>query len=366
MPSGKPKATSTTRSGGLSYSGLSDNGIAGSRAGYEHFPDNDTYICFLAPVVSARGGVYRLCRLAAQVVSTAAHAHRAPGSLTTIEWNPRSGKTEIVHRLHSHDAELGVGTVAGIGDLSVLSLEERAHIALYMEERFAIATRDGRLPRTGPGPGADAGHGVPRVDFGGPRPTELGYNFRRPEPPSHTDEPPRSRPLSFKRDQKFFDMYSVVIGALVLIMVAIFVLAMKMSDLTQGLYTAETAEYQAAVAERLRPFGQVYLPGEEQQAAAPQVAAAPSAEPVATSLSGPQVYNEACIACHGSGIGGAPTLTDSANWQPRIAQGLETLRVHAIDGFTGQAGYMPPKGARLDLSDQEVYDAIDYMLAEIP
>ena len=172
--------------------------------------------------------------------------------------------------------------------------------------------------------------------------------------------------MSFKRDQKFFDLYSLVIGVLALIMVAIFVLAAKMSDLTQGLYTAQTDEYQAAVSERLRPFGQVYLPGEEQQAAAPQVAAAPAVEPVETSLSGPQVYNEACIACHGSGIGGAPTLTDSADWEPRIAQGLDTLRLHAIEGYTGQAGYMPPKGARLDLSDQEVYDAIDYMLAEIP
>ena len=172
--------------------------------------------------------------------------------------------------------------------------------------------------------------------------------------------------MSFKRDQKFFDLYSLVIGILALIMLAIFVLAMNMSSLTQGLYTAQTEEYQAKVAERLRPFGNVYLPGEEQAAAAPQVMAAPAAEPVATSLSGPQVYNEACIACHGAGIAGAPTLTDSENWAPRIEQGLDVLRQHAIEGYTGSAGYMPPKGARLDLSDQEVYDAIDYMLGELP
>ena len=65
-------------------------------------------------------------------------AHRAPGSLTTIEWNPRTGRTEIVHRLHSHDAELGVGTIIGEPRLSTLSIEGRAHIALYVEERFAI------------------------------------------------------------------------------------------------------------------------------------------------------------------------------------------------------------------------------------
>ena len=172
--------------------------------------------------------------------------------------------------------------------------------------------------------------------------------------------------MSFKRDQKFFDLYSLTIGALALVMIAIFILAMRMSSLTQGLYTSETEEYREAVAERLKPFGDVYLPGEEQAAAAPQVAEAASVEPVETTLSGPQVYNEACIACHGAGIGGAPTLADAANWEPRIAQGLDTLRVHAVEGYTGQAGYMPPKGGRLDLSDQEVYDAIDYMLGEIP
>ena len=172
--------------------------------------------------------------------------------------------------------------------------------------------------------------------------------------------------MSFKRDQKFFDLYSLTIGALALVMIAIFILAMRMSSLTQGLYTSETEEYREAVAERLKPFGDVYLPGEEQAAAAPQVAEAASVEPVETTLSGPQVYNEACIACHGAGIGGAPTLADAANWEPRIAQGMDTLRVHAVEGYTGQAGYMPPKGGRLDLSDQEVYDAIDYMLGELP
>jgi hypothetical protein len=69
-----------------------------------------------------------------------AAAHRSPGSLSTIKWNPSSGKTEIVHRLHSHDAELGVAAALGIPDLTVLDLEGRANIALYVETRFRIAT----------------------------------------------------------------------------------------------------------------------------------------------------------------------------------------------------------------------------------
>lgn len=84
-------------------------------------------------------------------------AHRAPGSLSTIEYNPRTDRTEIVHRLHSHDAELGIGTMLEMPDLSVLSLEGRAWIALYVEEHFRIESEDGpvRLSMVGADLAAD-------------------------------------------------------------------------------------------------------------------------------------------------------------------------------------------------------------------
>lgn len=167
------------------------------------------------------------------------------------------------------------------------------------------------------------------------------------------------------RDQKFFDMYSLVIGVLAAVALAILVLAMKMSDLTQGIYTRDTAEYQMAVAERIRPVGQVYLPGEEQEAGAPVVEAAAEPEPVATSMTGPQVYNTACLACHATGVGGAPIVGDAAQWTDRIARGIDALYDGAINGFDGDAPTpMLPKGGRVDLSDQEVRDAVDYMVAE--
>ena len=166
------------------------------------------------------------------------------------------------------------------------------------------------------------------------------------------------------RDQKFFDMYSLVIGVLAAVTIGILVLAINVSEKTQTVFTQESAEYQAAVAERIRPVGQVYLPGEEQQAAAPVVETAAEPEPVATTMTGPQVYNSACIACHGSGVGGAPIVGDSAQWTDRIAQGMDTLSKHALEGFTGSAGYMPPKGGRLDLSDDEVIGAVEYMAGE--
>jgi cytochrome c5 len=166
------------------------------------------------------------------------------------------------------------------------------------------------------------------------------------------------------RDQKFFDMYSLVIGALAIAALGIFVLAMKISDNTQGVYTRESAEYQGAVAARIRPFGEVYMPGEEDAAAAPLAETVAEPEPVAAALSGPQVYNSACLACHGAGIGGAPVLGDAEAWAPRIAQGMDVLKEHAIKGYQGSAGYMPAKGGRTDLSDEEVANAVEYMAAE--
>jgi cytochrome c5 len=164
-------------------------------------------------------------------------------------------------------------------------------------------------------------------------------------------------------DQKFFDIYSIVVGALAVFAFFIFILATRMSDATQGQYTRESAEYAAAVRERIAPIGNVYRPGDEEMAAASLVEPAP-AEPVAAALTGPQVYNQACLACHGAGIGGAPVLGDVDAWTARIAQGMETLTDHAVNGYQGNVGYMPAKGGRADLSDEEVANAVVYMVEE--
>lgn len=187
-----------------------------------------------------------------------------------------------------------------------------------------------------------------------------------------------------KRDQKFLDTYYIVIGALAAVAIAILVLAMKMSDRTQRAYERDTSEYQAAVADRIRPFGAIYLPGEEQTAVAPVVVAAGTAAPVAPATSGPQgdnvdtpepvatatsgqdVYDSACQMCHGSGAAGAPIPGDTAAWTSRIAQGVDVLHDHAINGYMGSAGFMPPKGARADLSDDEVRAAVIYMTSDTP
>ena len=69
--------------------------------------------------------------------------------------------------------------------------------------------------------------------------------------------------------------------------------------------------------------------------------------------------------CHGAGVGGAPVLEDAEQWAARIAQGNEVLYQNAIQGYIGEDGFMPPKGARMDLSDDEIRAAVDYMVSEV-
>ena len=96
------------------------------------------------------------------------------------------------------------------------------------------------------------------------------------------------------------------------------------------MFAADARDFQASAEERIKPLSQYYLPGEEHGAPEPVVESAEAVAPVATVLTGPQVYNEACIACHGNGIGGAPKFGDAEAWAPRIDQGIAVLREHAI------------------------------------
>ena len=148
-----------------------------------------------------------------------------------------------------------------------------------------------------------------------------------------------------------------------------------------------TEEQRAAILERIAPVGEVCLQGEtcgglpktaaasKPMAPAPAAsvaAAAPEAAGAATSnaaiamadapaIDGEAVYNQACMACHASGAGGAPRVGDIDAWSPRIAKGIEALHGSGINGVAGTL--MMAKGGRMDLSDQEVMAAVDYMVA---
>ena len=79
------------------------------------------------------------------------------------------------------------------------------------------------------------------------------------------------------------------------------------------------------------------------------------------SKTGEQVYEAACAVCHSAGIAGAPKFGDNDAWKSRVVKGDEKLYANAINGYVGNAGVMPAKGGRPDLSDTEVKNAVDYM-----
>ena len=75
---------------------------------------------------------------------------------------------------------------------------------------------------------------------------------------------------------------------------------------------------------------------------------------------GEKVYQQACLLCHGAGVAGSPMTGDTAAWSARIAQGRDKLLSNAINGI----GVMPPKGGQIQLSDEEVASAVDYMIEQ--
>jgi len=95
--------------------------------------------------------------------------------------------------------------------------------------------------------------------------------------------------------------------------------------------------------------------------AAPAAVSAPAAAP-AENTAGKSVFNKACALCHAAGVAGAPKPGDKADWGPRIAQGNDVLYKHALEGFTGAKGQMPPRGGAATLTDDEVKSAVNYMV----
>ncbi|MHB1121982.1 MAG: c-type cytochrome [Ramlibacter sp.] len=102
--------------------------------------------------------------------------------------------------------------------------------------------------------------------------------------------------------------------------------------------------------------------GKQEPAAPAAPAAAPAATASADNSAGKSVFNKTCALCHAAGVAGAPKPGDKADWGPRIAQGNDVLYKHAIEGFTGAKGQMPPRGGASSLTDDEVKAAVNYMV----
>ena len=166
-----------------------------------------------------------------------------------------------------------------------------------------------------------------------------------------------------KQDSHFFNVFSVVIGLLVVFTLFVFFLARSVGANNQLPKLAEDPLNVAAVGARIAPPSRVAVAGQDNSALKIEpVAAAGGAGPaLAKPTDGKSLFEAACTACHGAGIAGAPKAGDKAAWAPRIAQGKATLYKHALEGFTGKQGIMPAKGGRTDLGDDLIKEGVDYM-----
>ncbi len=174
-----------------------------------------------------------------------------------------------------------------------------------------------------------------------------------------------------KPDRHFVNVFSAVLGVLIAILLLLIGVSRFVDRGPKGARDTTDPLMQAEAHERIEPFGQVAVAGQDNSGlaivtpptapAAPPAGGTPVTEP-GKPADGKSVYESACITCHGSGLAGAPRFGDKGAWGPRAAAGTATLHKHAIEGFQGSVGLMPAKGGRMDLSDDAVKAAVDYML----
>ena len=157
-----------------------------------------------------------------------------------------------------------------------------------------------------------------------------------------------------KADDIFYRQFGIVLIVLVLFTVIVFTIARSIGGNT----FEKMKNSPEAVLERIQPVGQVRVGKSDEIVAAAAPAAAAAAPAAGGGQSGEQVYNSACVACHSTGVAGAPKVGDKAAWEPRLAQGKDALLSAALKG----KGAMPPKGGNMSLGDADIAGAIQYML----
>jgi cytochrome c5 len=167
-----------------------------------------------------------------------------------------------------------------------------------------------------------------------------------------------------KQDTHFFNVFSLVIGLLVAVTIGLFALARIVASHTQEAQVLTEPDYGKNVAARIAEPSHEAVAGADNSALAIKVETpegAGSASPAMPS-NGTALFEQTCSVCHGQGIAGAPKAGDKAAWAPRIAEGKAMLYEHALKGFQGKTGVMPPKGGRTDLPDDLVKQAVDHMV----
>lgn len=153
-------------------------------------------------------------------------------------------------------------------------------------------------------------------------------------------------------DRAFIRHFVMVFGSLFVIAAIGLILANVFGD---GVEDHPQAQ-KALMAERLKPVAVVVTNPKALMAAAQATSASKP------KLTGEQVVAQVCSACHATGMLGSPKIGDASVWGQRFKTqgGLDGLVKHAIHGLN----QMPPRGGNPALTDEEIHDAVKYMLSK--
>ena len=158
-------------------------------------------------------------------------------------------------------------------------------------------------------------------------------------------------------DKQFTTQFMAILACLV----AFTIIIMVVANMLHGSDTrVSDARVQLHVADRIKPVGEVYVGEVPEGATVVALAADAGVASSSVDLSGEEVYNQVCAACHATAVLNAPIPGDAAVWELRLAKGKEVLYASSINGINT----MPAKGGRPDVSDEDIKEAVDFMLAQ--
>ena len=125
--------------------------------------------------------------------------------------------------------------------------------------------------------------------------------------------------------------------------------------LNHSVYALDSYEKEQVI-KRIKPVGQVRVEGEEKKQ---QIAAVAEPATKKESGAGEATYKQYCSVCHQTGVAGAPKFRNAADWKPRTdAKSLDELVASSIKGLNA----MPAKGTCMSCSDEDIKQAVEYML----
>jgi cytochrome c5 len=145
--------------------------------------------------------------------------------------------------------------------------------------------------------------------------------------------------------QKQFSSRTILVITIV-VAVLLMVVIWPLSMIGKGSSETSSDAYSDEVYVRILPVAKLEL------------AKAPAAAADGQPRDGATVYNAVCMACHASGVAGAPKAGDKEAWAPRIATGTDALILSVTNG----KGAMPPKGGGADLTDEEIKAAVEHLV----